>query len=65
MIIGGMGNIWGAVLGGLLIGVLEALSIHFFGGAAAEVVIFAALIVFLCVRPTGLYGDRALRVQRV
>lgn len=65
MIIGGMGNIWGAVLGGLLIGVLEALSIHFFGGAAAEVVIFAALLVFLCVRPTGLYGDRALRVQRV
>jgi branched-chain amino acid transport system permease protein len=65
MIIGGMGNIWGAVLGGLLIGVLEALSIHFFGGARAEIVIFASLLLFICVRPTGLYGDRGLRVQRV
>jgi branched-chain amino acid transport system permease protein len=65
MIIGGMGNIWGAVLGGLLIGVLEALSIHFFGGARAEMVIFASLLLFICVRPTGLYGDRGLRVQRV
>jgi branched-chain amino acid transport system permease protein len=60
-----MGNIWGAVVGGLLIGVLEALSIHFFGGARSEIVIFASLLVFICVRPTGLYGDRGLRVQRV
>jgi branched-chain amino acid transport system permease protein len=65
MIIGGMGNIWGAVLGGLLIGVLEALSIHFFGGARSEIVIFASLLLFLCIRPTGLYGDRAVRLQRV
>jgi branched-chain amino acid transport system permease protein len=65
MIIGGMGNIWGAVLGGLLIGVLEALSIHFFGGARAEIVIFASLLLFICIRPTGLYGDRGVRVQRV
>lgn len=65
MIIGGMGNIWGAVLGGLLIGVLESLSIHLFGGARAEIVIFGSLLVFLCVRPTGLYGDRGLRVHRV
>jgi len=65
MIIGGMGNIWGAVVGGLLIGVLEALSIHFFGGAEAEIIVFATLLVFLCVRPTGFFGDRGLRVQRV
>lgn len=65
MIIGGMGNIWGAVLGGLLIGVLESLSIQFFGGAVAEIIIFGALLLFLCIRPTGLYGDRGLRVQRV
>jgi branched-chain amino acid transport system permease protein len=65
MIIGGMGNIWGAVLGGLLIGVLESLSIHFFGGANSEIVIFGSLLLFLCIRPTGLYGDRGVRVQRV
>jgi branched-chain amino acid transport system permease protein len=65
MIIGGMGNIWGAVLGGLIIGVIESLSIQFFGGAVAEIIIFAALLLFLCVRPTGLYGDRAVRMQRV
>jgi branched-chain amino acid transport system permease protein len=65
MIIGGMGNIWGAVLGGLVIGMVEALSINFFGGAIAEVIIYAALMTFLLVKPTGLFGDRAIRAQRV
>jgi branched-chain amino acid transport system permease protein len=65
MIIGGMGNIWGAVFGGLVLGIAEALSIHFFGGAIAEVVIFGALLVFLFVYPTGLFGDRGIRVERV
>jgi branched-chain amino acid transport system permease protein len=65
MIIGGMGNIWGAVLGGLMIGIAESMSIHFVGGAAAETIIFGGLLLFLCVRPTGLFGDRAVRTQRV
>jgi branched-chain amino acid transport system permease protein len=65
MIIGGMGNIWGAVLGGLVIGMIEALSISFFGGAIAEVIIYAALMTFLLAKPTGLFGDRGIRAQRV
>jgi branched-chain amino acid transport system permease protein len=65
MIIGGMGNIWGAVLGGLVLGMAEALSISVFGGAVAEVVIYAALMLFLFIKPTGLFGDRGIRVQRV
>ena len=65
MIIGGMGNIWGAVLGGLVIGMIEALSISFFGGGMAEVIIYAALMIFLLAKPTGLFGDRGIRMQRV
>ncbi|MGD9921647.1 MAG: branched-chain amino acid ABC transporter permease [Pseudorhodoplanes sp.] len=65
MIIGGMGNIWGAVLGGLLLGLTEAVSIHVFGGSVAEVVIFAFIILLICVLPTGLFGDRNIRSERV
>lgn len=65
MIIGGMGSVWGAVIGGLLIGLTEALSVNYFGGAVAEIIISGALLIFLIVRPTGLFGDRGIGVQRV
>ncbi|MCH7891621.1 MAG: 3-methyl-2-oxobutanoate hydroxymethyltransferase, partial [Gemmatimonadetes bacterium] len=31
MVLGGIGNVWGAIVGGLLVGMIEVLSIHFFG----------------------------------
>lgn len=65
MIIGGLGNIWGAVLGGLLLGLTEAMSIHIFGGSVAEVIIYAFMMVLICVLPTGLFGDRNIRSERV
>lgn len=65
MIIGGMGNIWGAVIGGLLLGLTEAISIHMFGGSISEVVIFAFLLLLICILPTGLFGDRNVRAERV
>jgi branched-chain amino acid transport system permease protein len=57
MVIGGMGNIWGAIVGGLVVGMLEVLSINYFRAEAVNVVVWGVLLVILFVRPTGLIGQ--------
>lgn len=57
-VLGGVGNIPGAVLGGLLIGVVGELSKAYLGAKWSEAVIFGILIVILLFRPTGLLGAR-------
>lgn len=64
MVVGGMGNIWGAILGGLLIGVVETFSIHYFGARAVDIWVYGLLLAILFVRPTGLLGG-VMRQQRV
>ena len=54
--LGGLGSLVGAVLGGFVLGILEAFGIHFFGDTAREIIVFAVLIVVLIVRPGGLLG---------
>ncbi len=56
MVIGGMGNVWGAVLGGLLIGVVEVLSIHFFNADFVDFSVYGLLLLILFFKPTGLLG---------
>jgi branched-chain amino acid transport system permease protein len=56
MVLGGIGSIWGAIAGGLLVGLMETLGIHFFGGDAAQVVVWAALLAAIILRPQGLFG---------
>jgi branched-chain amino acid transport system permease protein len=58
-VLGGIGSLGGAMVGGLLIGLAEALWSAYFDGAYRDVVIFAALIVTLIARPAGLFGDPA------
>ena len=65
MVIGGMGNIWGGILGGLLIGVLETFSIYAFGARTVDISVYGLLLVILVVRPTGLLGGGALRQARL
>lgn len=55
--IGGFGNIWGATVGGVIIGVLEAVSVAFVSTKYKDAVTFSLLIVILLVRPTGLFGS--------
>lgn len=55
-VLGGMGNLWGALLSGLLIGIVESLSGHFLGGSWSEMMIYGIFILILFVRPTGLFG---------
>jgi branched-chain amino acid transport system permease protein len=57
-VLGGIGNIPGAVLGGLVIGVVGELSKAYLGAKWSEATIFAILIVILLFRPAGLLGAR-------
>ncbi len=57
-IIGGIGNIPGAMLGGVLLGLFNALAAGFISSSWQEAITFALLIGILLVRPTGLLGER-------
>ena len=57
-VLGGIGNLRGAVLGGLILGVVESLSVSFVNPAYIDVVAFAILILVLMFRPTGILGER-------
>jgi branched-chain amino acid transport system permease protein len=57
-VIGGIGNIKGAMLGGLTLGLLESFGTSWLGGQWRDVFAFGFLIAFLVVRPTGILGER-------
>lgn len=57
-VIGGIGNIQGAMLGGLVLGLVEAFGASVFGGEWRDVFAFVVLILFLTLRPTGILGER-------
>ena len=57
-ILGGIGNIPGAMLGGLLLGVIEAMGAAYISIAWKDAIAFVVLILILIVRPTGLLGER-------
>jgi branched-chain amino acid transport system permease protein len=59
-VVGGIGSIPGAMLGGLLVGLTEAYAAGYLGGRWSDLTVFAILIVVLLVRPTGLLGARAI-----
>ena len=56
VILGGLGSIPGAVLGGLLIGMVESVLQTFVGGAASDIFSFLAIMLVLLLRPWGLLG---------
>lgn len=58
LIVGGMTNIYGAMLGALLIGVAEALTVKFLAPEYRQAVSFLAVIAVLLVRPQGILGER-------
>jgi branched-chain amino acid transport system permease protein len=59
VVLGGMGSFIGALLGGLLLGVVEAISGIFLGESLGQIGIFLIFILVLLFRPTGLFGQRA------
>lgn len=56
MVLGGMGSIWGAVLGGLIIGVVEVMAISIWSADFVKVAVYGMLLVLLIVKPSGLFG---------
>ena len=56
MVLGGLGSIWGAIAGGLFVGLLEALSIHFFGADTVDIAVWGVLLIFIIIKPRGLFG---------
>jgi branched-chain amino acid transport system permease protein len=58
VVLGGMGSFVGAMIGGLVIGVVEAMGGLFLGDSLGQVGIFAIFILILLFRPTGLLGHK-------
>lgn len=59
-VLGGFGNVVGAVIGGLLIGLLEAYGTGIFSSGYQDLIAFAVLVAILIVRPGGILGSRVL-----
>ncbi len=57
-VLGGIGNIPGAMLGGLLLGLTESLAVGFISPTYKDLIAFVVLIIVLLIRPTGLLGAR-------
>jgi branched-chain amino acid transport system permease protein len=57
-VLGGVGNIPGAMLGGLIIGLLETFAAAYISGEWKDAIAFIILITVIVVRPTGLLGER-------
>lgn len=57
-VLGGMGSLPGAVLGGYLIGIVETMVAGYISSGYRDAIAFAILIIVLIVRPTGLFGQK-------
>jgi branched-chain amino acid transport system permease protein len=59
-VLGGIGNIPGAMVSGLLIGLLSSFSAGYLSSQWTDLIVFAVLILVLVVKPTGLFGERVV-----
>ena len=55
-VIGGLGSVYGAVIGAFVLGVVEQFLVYFVGSNMARVVIFVLMLIFLLIRPQGISG---------
>jgi branched-chain amino acid transport system permease protein len=62
-VLGGIGNLRGALLGGLVLGVVENYGQTFFGGEWRDVIAFVLLIIVLMFRPTGILGESLAKAR--
>jgi branched-chain amino acid transport system permease protein len=64
-VLGGIGNIYGAMLGGVVLGLVESLAVTFMNPAYKDVVAFAILILTLVFRPSGILGESVPESEKV
>ena len=60
-VVGGIGNIQGAMIGGIMIGLAQTLTSGFLSSTFQDLIVFAILIVFMLFRPSGLLGSPAIQ----
>ena len=60
-VVGGIGSISGAMLGGMIIGIAEQLTIGYLSSAFQDIIVLSVLILFMLFRPTGIVGAPALQ----
>ena len=58
VIIGGFGNFEGAILAGLLVGLIESFTTQYLGPGMIDIVVFALLLMMLAIRPTGVIAEK-------
>jgi branched-chain amino acid transport system permease protein len=56
VVLGGLGSIWGALLGGMIVGVIESVGPQFMAATWTEAVVYALFLLFLFFKPSGLFG---------
>jgi branched-chain amino acid transport system permease protein len=56
IVLGGLGSIPGALIAGLLIGVIQTLTVAYLSAGLADALVFSILFLVLLIRPTGLFG---------
>lgn len=57
-VFGGIGSIPGAMIGGILLGIIENLSKAYISSQVADAIVFSVLIIVLLVKPTGIFGKK-------
>lgn len=60
IVLGGLGNIKGCVLGGLIVGLSQSLGAFFIGSAFKDTVLFIIFMIVLVVKPKGIFGEEGL-----
>lgn len=58
VVIGGIGSVWGGAVAGVLLGLIESLSVAYFSSALRDVAAYALFFTVLLLRPRGLFGTR-------
>jgi branched-chain amino acid transport system permease protein len=60
-VVGGIGSIPGAMIGGIFIGLCESFSLSYISTLYSDLIVFGILIAVMLIRPTGIFGQRALQ----
>ncbi len=59
-VVGGIGILYGSVVGGLVVGVSECIAAQYLGSNVRDPMAFIILIIILIIKPTGLFGKKGI-----